>query len=81
MVCVRSKILEFIRRYEKDIGSFIAVIESCSEQLDEIHLNIALETLMNTFMDSMRAQRDRKYLKKLLRSNGTGSRNAQQLVL
>ena len=64
MVCVCTMMLEFIRRYEKDVRSFGAVFESCAEQLEEIHLNIALDTLMNTFMDYVQALRDRKYLKK-----------------
>ena len=64
MVCVCTMMLEFIRRYEKDVRSFGAVFESCAEQLEEIHLNIALDTLMNTFMGYVQALRDRKYLKK-----------------
>ena len=64
MVCVCTMMLEFIRRYEKDVGSFGAVFESSAQQLEEIHLNIALDTLMNTFMDYVQALRDRKYLKK-----------------
>ena len=64
MVCVCTTILEYIKRCDKDIRTFGAVFESCKEELQEIHINIALDTLMNTFVDYVRVLEDKKLLKK-----------------
>ena len=64
MVCICTTILEYIKRFEKDIRSFGEIFESCKEELEEIHLNIALDTLMNTFMDYVRVLEEKSLLKK-----------------
>src|SRR5574344_1202284 len=64
MVCACCILLTYIKRCNEDIRSFGALFEDCKEELQEIHINIALDTLMNTFIDYVYALRDKKYQKK-----------------
>ena len=55
----------FVRsRDNSDVRSFGAVFDECKQELQEIHLNIALDTLINTFTGYVKELRDRKLLKK-----------------
>ena len=64
MACACCILLTYIKRCNEDIRSFGALFEDCKEELQEIHINIALDTLMNTFMDYVHALIEKKYLKK-----------------
>lgn len=64
MVCACCILLTYIKRCNEDIRSFGALFEDCKEELQEIHINIALDTLMTTFMDYVHALIEKQYLKK-----------------
>ncbi len=55
----------FVRsRNNSDVRSFGAVFDECKQELQEIHLNIAPDTLINTFTGHVKVLRYRKLLKK-----------------
>ena len=55
----------FVRsRNNSDVRSFGAVFDECKQELQEIHLNIAPDTLINTFTGHVMVLRYRKLLKK-----------------
>ncbi len=64
LICVCAMILEYIKRDTNDPRCFGPIFKDCATQLEEIHLNIALDTLINTFMDYVDALRDNKLLRK-----------------
>ena len=64
LVCICTILLEYFKRCNTDVRSFGAVFEDCKQELQEIHLNIALDTLINTFTGYVKELRDRKLLKK-----------------
>lgn len=64
LVCICTILLEYFKRCNTDVRSFGAVFEDCKQELQEIHLNIALDTLINTFTGYVKELRDRKRLKK-----------------